>query len=141
MFLKITLCSSFTRHPSNLAMTYSLKLSRICVASCPDFPLVSNLVNNVKPCPNLFFKYRVGPKHWNWPLTMMPNLPHNSSHSSIECEVKIMDCPFRWTARIIFHNFRREAGSTPEVGSSRKMMGGSATRAWATFNLRLLPPL
>ena len=85
--------------------------------------------------------YLVGPKHWNCPLTMIPKRPHNSSHSSILWEVKIIDCPFFWTFLIIFHNFRLEAGSTPELGSSMKIIGGSATRAWATFSFRLFPPL
>ena len=31
-------------------------------------------------------------------------------------------------------------GSTPVLGSSKKMMGGSPTSAWATFSFRLLPP-
>ena len=78
---------------------------------------------------NKTFLYLVGPKHWNCPLTMIPKRPHNSSHSSILCDVKIMDWPFFWTFLIMFQSFRLEAGSTPELGSSRKIMGGSATKA------------
>ena len=41
----------------------------------------------------------------------------------------------------VFHSRRLATGSTPVVGSSRKMIEGSPTSAIPVLTLRLLPPL
>ena len=57
------------------------------------------------------------------------------------CEVKTTDCPLCCMVLITFHSFRLATGSTPVLGSSKNMIGGSATNAIPILNFLLFPPL
>ena len=65
--------------------------------------------------------------------------PHKASHSSIECVVRITALP-SIVEEINFHMKRRDSGSTPVVGSSKKMQRGSPTKERPKDSFRLVPP-
>ncbi len=56
-------------------------------------------------------------------------------------DVRIKVRPLALTFSSVSQSSLRATGSIPVVGSSRKMMGGSPTKAMAVLNFRLLPPL
>ena len=56
-------------------------------------------------------------------------------------EVSIRVLPLSRTCIKLFHSWRLAIGSTPVVGSSRKIIEGLPISATPTFNLRWLPPL
>jgi len=60
------------------------------------------------------------PKHLNLPLTMIANLVQRTSHSSIVCDVKIIDLPSLTRESIKSHRNLLLLGSWPLVGSSWK---------------------
>ena len=66
----------------------------------------------------LLFRCCVLPRHLNCPLTMIANLVHNASHSSILCEVNTIERPPFMTAVRASHRWRLALGSIPDVGSS-----------------------
>lgn len=57
------------------------------------------------------------------------------------CEVSTMACPLSLTRDIVSQSCLLATGSIPVVGSSKKTIGGSPTKATAVLSLRLLPPL
>mmetsp|Transcript_150505 Transcript_150505/g.262218 ORF Transcript_150505/g.262218 Transcript_150505/m.262218 type:complete len:90 (+) Transcript_150505:626-895(+) len=65
--------------------------------------------------------------------------PQRASHSSIECVVRITDLPCI-VVDISFHINRRDSGSTPVVGSSRKTILGLPTSAMPSESFRRVPP-
>ena len=101
------------------------------------------LISITKPVPNLFFICYPLPKHLNTPpFTIIPILVLRASASSILCVVKTTALDFYWAIwPTIDHIKRRDSGSIPADGSSRKIIGGFPIRASATQSLRLLPPL
>ena len=80
------------------------------------------------------------PRHWKLPRTMMASLSHSASHSSIECEVRMIEVPDFRMLLIVSQIFLLAAGSTPVVGSSRSITWGRPIRASATFSFLLFPP-
>ena len=80
------------------------------------------------------------PRHWKLPLTMMASLSHSASHSSMECEVRIIEVPDFRMLLIVSQIFLLAAGSTPVVGSSSNITFGLPMSARATFSFLLLPP-
>jgi len=56
-------------------------------------------------------------------------------------EASIRVLPLSRTCVKLFHSWRLAIGSTPVVGSSRKIIEGLPISATPTFNLRWLPPL
>ena len=80
------------------------------------------------------------PRHWKLPLTMIASLSHSASHSSIECEVRMIEVPDFRMLLIVSQIFLLAAGSTPVVGSSSNITLGLPMRARATFSFLLLPP-
>ena len=45
------------------------------------------------PWPNLALMCWGPPRHWKVPRTMMASLSHSASHSSMLCEVRMIDVP------------------------------------------------
>ena len=80
------------------------------------------------------------PRHWKLPLTMMASLSHSASHSSMECEVNMIELPDFLILFIVSQIFLLAAGSTPVVGSSSNITFGLPMSARATFSFLLLPP-
>lgn len=70
---------------------------------------------------------------------MIAILSQSYSASSILCVVSKTEAYFIFL--IMRLSERRETGSTPHVGSSRKRTLGLCMRAYAQHNLRLFPPL
>lgn len=82
------------------------------------------------------------PKHLICPLDMMAIRLQSASHSSIEWLVNtIDDRPDSRRPIKVAQIFRRDAGSTPVVGSSRNITDGPPIAAIAKPNFRLFPPL
>uniref|UniRef100_A0A1B0B9N0 Uncharacterized protein n=1 Tax=Glossina palpalis gambiensis TaxID=67801 RepID=A0A1B0B9N0_9MUSC len=77
------------------------------------------MIYNIRPLENLFFKCCVDPMHFSLPFTIIAKRVQRASHSSILCEVKIIDLPESRIRHTIFHNCLRAAGSIPLVGSSK----------------------
>ena len=57
------------------------------------------------------------------------------------CDVSTRVLPEARILDSVSHSKRLATGSIPDVGSSRKITGGSPIKAIAVLNLRLLPPL
>ena len=136
---------------------------RVRAVAASDDTAPRTLAIRVYPWPNLFLRCCGDPRHLNWPLTMMAIRVHSASHSSILdravmavkknrvkhlhrirnylCEVNTMAWPLSRTLVIVSQSCRRATWSIPVVGSSRKTMAGSPTKATAVLNLRLFPPL
>mmetsp|Transcript_68205 Transcript_68205/g.152821 ORF Transcript_68205/g.152821 Transcript_68205/m.152821 type:complete len:93 (-) Transcript_68205:71-349(-) len=70
---------------------------------------------------------------------MIPMRPHNASHSSMECVVRMTDRPCM-VLEISIHMKRRDSGSTPVVGSSKKMHRGSPIKAMPSDSFLRVPP-
>ena len=56
-------------------------------------------------------------------------------------DVKTMAWPLSLTREMVSQSCLRATGSIPVVGSSKKTMGGSPTKATAVLSFRLFPPL
>jgi len=80
------------------------------------------------------------PRHSNCPETMIASLPQRTSHSSIECEVITIPCPSLTIWSTTSHKNLLAFGSTPAVGSSRRITSGSPVIAIAVESFRLFPP-
>mmetsp|Transcript_12349 Transcript_12349/g.31170 ORF Transcript_12349/g.31170 Transcript_12349/m.31170 type:complete len:266 (+) Transcript_12349:186-983(+) len=91
------------------------------------------------PAPNLFFRRSDVPMTRSLPDAMMPTRSPRISASSIECVTSTMtrSCLAAW---IMSHTSRRDTGSIPVVGSSKKTIDGSPVSATATDSLRCIPP-
>ena len=76
------------------------------------------LMVSKNPLENLLFRCCVDPRHLNSPFTMMAKRVQRASHSSMLCEVRMIDLPVLRTFEIIFQRFRLAPGSMPVVGSS-----------------------
>ena len=105
-----------------------------------DCVIIFRLIVIVYPSPNSFSCDSV-PKHFSYPLTIIPILSHNYSASDIVWVVRTVEVfLILITALRIFHKFCLETGSSPVDGSSKNRIFGALTKAIATHNLRLFPP-
>lgn len=64
----------------------------------------------------------------------------SASASSMECVVRIA-ARLAMVSRITSHSMRREPGSKPVLGSSRRHTAGELMTDMATLSLRCVPPL
>ena len=71
---------------------------------------------------------------------MIPTRAHSASHSSMLCDVRTRHRP-RNAVASARHSRRRDFGSIPVLGSSRRTTAGSPTSAIATESFRFVPPL
>lgn len=67
---------------------------------------------------NLSFKCCIDPKHLNSPFTIIAALVQSTSHSSMLCDVRMIDAPASRTFDKTFHTFCFATGSIPAVCSS-----------------------
>ena len=81
----------------------------------------------------------MGPTVRSEPSTITPIRPHNASHSSIECVVKIVQ-HLAVLRLITAHRKRLLAASIPLDGSSNRTSCGLPISATATQSFLLLPP-
>lgn len=96
----------------------------------------------VKRCPFPYssFKKRELPMHLTLPLTMTQTLSAKTSASSMEWVVRMMD-RFSFNFPMSCHTCCLTLGSSPVVGSSRRMILGLPMAAMAKLNLLFIPPL
>ena len=78
----------------------------------------------------------------NWPFTMMPIFVERASASSMECVVNTTQDYFLFVLILLIsvHMNRFAWGSTPVLGSSKRIIGGLPMRAMQHWSLRLFPP-
>ena len=83
------------------------------------------------------------PKHLKTPpATIIPILVERASASSIECVVKIKALDLSYDIlETNCHIKRRDSGSIPAEGSSKRMIFGFPTIAIAVESFLLFPPL
>jgi len=100
-------------------------------------------ISITKPVLNLSLMCSADPKHLNMPpAAMMPIFVDSASASSMEWVVKMMALVLcSWILATTLHMKRRDSGSIPAEGSSRRIILGFPRIAIATDSLRLLPPL
>merc|ERR1711965_1166487 len=91
------------------------------------------------PLPNLFFKKKLVPISRKRPALKMAISSDNASASSILCVVNTIIRP-TFNRSIIFHIRRRDNGSKPVVGSSKKITFGCPIALIPTDKRRFIPP-
>lgn len=80
----------------------------------------------VKPCPYFCFRYWVPPMHMNWPATMIANLLHSASHSSMLQHKASYRSPLKKKCDISDQSMWR-GGDKGGVAQSESTVGDKAT--------------
>lgn len=129
-----------TRFPPLKSITLEEGHNLLMLETTVSTTVLSMFRVNRCPFPYNSFKKRELPMHLSLPFTITQTRSAKTSASSIEWVVKIMD-------RLVF-NFSIKAhtccltlGSSPVVGSSRRMILGLPIAAMARLSLLFIPPL
>lgn len=75
----------------------------------------------LKPWENLFFKCCTDPRHLNSPFTIIANLVHNASHSSMRWDVNTIDLPVLRIFDTMSHSCLFAPGSIPSITTKLSM--------------------
>ena len=132
--------SSVSSRAPGISRATNARVPSLLAVRAASSPSSDKRIPNAYPSPCAALSLCAVPRHRNAPFLAMAIRRHNASASSVECVVSTIARPSAAADASARHNPRRDSGSIPVDGSSRRTTAGSPTSATATESFRRCPP-